>query len=85
MLNTPVNGNIQAIFKAFEFFFTVLFKANFYFSRTFQDSPVYSSTFQACAKPVILWCVKEMSRGVVSFTHQKRMFYRQFSKWFILK
>ena len=22
------------------------------FSRTFQDSPVYSSTFQACVKPV---------------------------------
>ena len=30
--------------------FQVHFKAN-YFSRTFQDSPVYSSTFQACANP----------------------------------
>ena len=24
------------------------------FSRTFQDSPVYSSTYQACANPVLL-------------------------------
>ena len=40
--------------------FQVLFKANFIFkyfsrqilfSRTFQDSLVYSSTFQACANP----------------------------------
>ena len=31
--------------------FQVLFKANFIF-RTFQDSPVYSSTFQACTNPV---------------------------------
>ena len=30
--------------------FQVLFKANL-FSRTFQDSLVYSSTFQACANP----------------------------------
>ena len=30
--------------------FQVLFKANL-FSRTFQDSTVYSSTFQACANP----------------------------------
>ena len=31
--------------------FQVLFKANLIF-RTFQDSPVYSSTFQAYANPV---------------------------------
>ena len=40
--------------------FQVLFKANFIFkdfsnlllfSKTFQNSPVYSSTFQACANP----------------------------------
>ena len=31
--------------------FQVLFKANFV-SRTFQDSPVYSSTLQACANPL---------------------------------
>ena len=30
--------------------FQVLFMANL-FSRTFQDSPVYSSTFQACVHP----------------------------------
>ena len=27
------------------------FSRQIYFSRTFQDSPVYSSTFQACANP----------------------------------
>ena len=32
--------------------FQVLFKANL-ISRAFQDSPVYSSTFQACANPVV--------------------------------
>ena len=31
--------------------FQVLFKVNFIF-KDFQDSPVYSSTFQACANPV---------------------------------
>ena len=31
--------------------FQVLFKANL-ISRTFQDSPVYSSTLQACANPI---------------------------------
>ena len=40
-LNPPVNGKIQGLFKAFECF-----------SRSFQDSPVYSSTLQACANPV---------------------------------
>ena len=32
--------------------FQVLFKANLIL-RTFQDSPVYSSTFQACANPAV--------------------------------
>ena len=31
--------------------FQALFKANL-FSKTFQDSPIYSSTFQACVNPV---------------------------------
>ena len=31
--------------------FQVLFR-QILFSKTFQDSPVYSSTFQACANPV---------------------------------
>ena len=46
MLNPPVNGKIQGLFKAFEFF--KYFSRQIYFSRTFQDNPVYSSTFQAC-------------------------------------
>ena len=37
--------------------FQVLFKVNVIF-KDFQDSPVYSSTFQACANPVRLYgCV----------------------------
>ena len=36
MLNPPVNGKIQELFKTF---------------KTFQDSPVHSNTFQACANP----------------------------------
>ena len=31
--------------------FFKLFSRQIKFSRTFQDSPVYSSTFQACANP----------------------------------
>ena len=44
LLNPPVNGIIQGLFKALSVF-QVLFKANLIFSRTFQDSSVYSSTF----------------------------------------
>ena len=40
LLNPSVDGKIQGLLKAFECF-----------SRTFQDRPVYSSTFQACANP----------------------------------
>ena len=29
------------------------FSRQFLFSRTFQDSPIYSSTFQACANPYL--------------------------------
>ena len=51
-LNPPVNGKIQGLFKAFECFSsTFQGKVNFK-KRTFQDSPVYSSTSQACANPV---------------------------------
>ena len=46
VLNPPVNGKIQGRFKAF-LFFQVLFQANL-ISKAFQDSPVNSSTFQAC-------------------------------------
>ena len=50
-LNPPANGKIQGLFKAFEHFFKY-FSRQILFSRTFQDSTVYSSTFQACANPV---------------------------------
>ena len=46
LLNPPVNGEIQGLFKAIECFSSA-FQGNFYF----QESPVYSSTFQACAIP----------------------------------
>ena len=46
VLNPPVNGKIQELLKAFECFFPILFNANLIL-RTFQDSPVYSCTFQA--------------------------------------
>ena len=39
---------------AFECVFFKSFLRQILFSRTFQDSPVYSSTFQACANPVDL-------------------------------
>ena len=53
MLNALVNGTVN--FKDFSRpmrVFPVLFKANLIF-KDFQDSPVYSSTFQACVNPVI--------------------------------
>ena len=49
MLNTPVSGKIQGLFKVFECFSST-FKGIF-LKKTFQDSPVYSSTFQACVNP----------------------------------
>ena len=36
------------------------------FSRTLQDSPVYSSTFQACANPVHMM---NKSHGCIVFAH----------------
>ena len=50
VLNPPVNGTIQELFKAFTCFSSP-FQGKFEL-RTFQDSPVYLSTFQACANPV---------------------------------
>ena len=52
VLNLPVNIKSQGLVKAFECILST-FQGKFNFSRTFQDSPVYSSTFQACANPVI--------------------------------
>ena len=51
-LNPPINGKIQQLFKVFRVFLKY-FSRQILFSRTFQDSPVYSSTFQACANPEI--------------------------------
>ena len=77
MLNPPINGKIQGLFKAFVslslshcypgsgvvldcidswslhpyFEFFKDFYGKFNFQGTFQDSPVYSSTSQACANP----------------------------------
>ena len=44
------------------------------FSRTFQDSPVYSSTFQACADPgytgmCVYHCILHMNDDVSSNLH----------------
>ena len=44
-----VNGKIQGLFKAFE-----CFSSTFQDKFNFQDSPVYSITFQACANPIKL-------------------------------
>ena len=51
-LNPHVNGKIQEFSRTLSDF-QVLFK-QFQFSRTFQDRPIYSSTFQACANPARL-------------------------------
>ena len=53
VLNPPVNGKIQGLFKTFECFSSTLqgkvkFQGLFKTVRT-----VYSSTYQACANPVI--------------------------------
>ena len=47
VLNPLANGKIQKLFNAFECFFKYSSR-QILFSRTFQDSPVYSSAFQAC-------------------------------------
>ena len=52
MLNSPVNGKIQGLFKAF-----VCYSSSFQGKLNFQGlfkSPVYLSTLQACADPGIV-------------------------------
>ena len=49
VLNPLANGKIQGLFKAFECFSST-FQGKFHF-QSFQDSTVYSNTFQACANP----------------------------------
>ena len=51
VLNPTVNSKIQGLFKAFEWF-SSNFQGRLNFPRNLQDSPVYSSTFQALANPV---------------------------------
>ena len=46
VLNPLANGKIQGLWVFFKYF-----SKQILFSRTFQDSPLYSSTFQACANP----------------------------------
>ena len=45
----PVNGKNQGLFKTFECFSSTFQGKSIFQGR--QDSPVYSSTFQACANP----------------------------------
>ena len=49
-MNPPVNGKNSRTFQGIRVFFKY-FSRQILFSRIFQDSPVYSSTFQACANP----------------------------------
>ena len=54
VLNPPVNGKIQELFKPFECF-SFLFKANLIFKDfSRQTCTIYSSTFQACANLELL-------------------------------
>ena len=47
VLNPTVNSKIQGLLVIIQYF-----SRQIEFSRTLQDSPVYSSTFQACGNPV---------------------------------
>ena len=51
MLNPPVKGKIQGLFKAFECFSST-FKANLIF-KDIKVSPVYSNPVQACDNLVV--------------------------------
>ena len=53
VLNPLANVKIQGLFKVFECF--QVLSRQILFSRTNQDSPVYSSTFQACSNPETSW------------------------------
>ena len=60
VLNPIANGKIQGLF------FFKYFSRQILLSRSFQDSPVYSSTFQACANPEFIdfnaWCYFALRR-----------------------
>ena len=51
VLSPTENSTIQGLFKALEWFSST-FQGRFNFLRTFQESPLNSSTFQACVNPV---------------------------------
>ena len=78
MLNPLTNGKIQGLFKAYGCFSST-FQGTI-FSRTFQDSPVYSSTFQACANPV-----QYMSIIREAASRSSSLFWRTFDKQFRLR
>ena len=52
VLNALANGKIQGLLKALGVFKN--FSRQILFSRTFPDSLVYSSTFEACTNPLSL-------------------------------
>ena len=58
LLNPPANGKIQGLWVFFKYFLRQIL-----FSRTFQDIPVYLSTFQAYAKPAIAFCCQRLWTG----------------------
>ena len=61
LLNLPGNGKNQGCFMAFECFSST-FQGKFNFQGLFK-SPVYSSTFQACANPVLgVFCLSGCDR-----------------------
>ena len=53
VLNTLANGKIQGLLNAFECFSST-FQGKIYFKDFFQDSPVYSSTFQTCLSSALM-------------------------------
>ena len=66
LLNPPEHGKIQRLFKAFECFSSI-FQGRF----NFQESPLNSSTFQACANPDrhAIIQVKTNRQGLIQIYH----------------
>ena len=75
LLNTPINGKIQGLFKAFEHFSST-FQGNFYFQGLFK-TVLYIQVF---FKPVqTLYCVKSLFGSMGSYpSAQGYMFVRAF-------
>ena len=68
-LDLPVYGKIQGLFKAFVL---STFQGKFNFQRLFKTSPVYSSTFQACANPATLMLTATRSIPITMSVHTFR-------------